>query len=514
VALENSRFIENTKATLENKDLAVKGGESAPKNFKGTSNPYFHGYKFDPKVAEVIDDLSGNKRGGFINAIGRVLRQTIVYMPIKHDLNEAAFYAIDRGLSKLLNPAAYYRMGRALASATKDVINQDGTYRQMLRAGSSLMTADDKQLGKIVASQLKDMSDNPRTVMDIAKAVGSSPARIYRAIQKVTVWDVQDILNTALVKEKMRPTLFTKGKSFEDALKETEKYGLQYKVPTRAGLPGKAGRSIAETLKSPKVFFGRYTYDKYRVTSNIVKGTANITKPGQALKNADKLAVMVLGAALVWPKVEGVIKKATGNPNAHVTAPGPLSIIQKGIKVAQGKETPEAAVSSEISIGTPVKMGLDLYNNMDSFTGKPIADNNAPLAQRVDQRLNWMVSQLSPVQKYTAAQKNVVSNKVISTILSLAGTSLPKNSPEQTKLNSYKFDSLPMLQTYVKAQEAAGNPDVANQAMQKYNDGVLSAYKSSTQKIWLSLYPQANYIERLRQRQTSQKSCRRSSTLV
>lgn len=475
-ALENTRFIENTKKALENKNLAVKIGEPAPKGFKPSSNLYFHGYSFHPKVREVLEDAAYKSKDGLdlLNRIGHVARQTIVYLPIKHDLNEAAFYAIDRGLTNFVNPFAVGRMGVALGKATRDVIKQEGVYKQMLRSGSHLMTADDKQFGKVVSKQLKAVTKDDPRLKTYAKNIGTSPVKLYNAIQKVSVWGIQDILNVARVRENMMRGVLKKGMSFDDALKQSEKFGLQYRVPSRAGIPGKAGRSFSNTLRSPKVFFGPYTYDKYRVTKNIVKDVVNVRHPIQAGRAVDKAAAMAFGAAILWPIVEKGVKSITGDPNAHVTAPGPLAIPQTIEKVAKGQQSPETAAKNQISLGTPLTAGMDILNNRDSFTGKLIRDPNAPQPAQGKQLLSYLTGQLAPAQKFKGG-KNASQNKVLSTGLSLAGASLPKNSPEATKLYSLQYDSLPMVQAQAKQLAKDGNLKAAQTAIDQYNTEVRKA---------------------------------------
>ena len=480
-ALENTRFVESIKKILENKNLAVQEGETAPKGFQSTSNLYFRGYKFDPKVAEVLNDAAFKSKDDLdlLNNTGRVLRQTIVYVPIKHDLNEGAFYAIDRGLSSLVNPAAYARMGISLGQAARDVIKQEGVYKQMLRSGSHMMTADDKQLGKIISKQLKGVTSTDQRIVNFAKGAGTSPVKLYKALQKVTVWGIQDILNVARVRERMMPTALstvgvTKKLSFEQALAKTERYGLQYKVPSRAALPGKVGRSVSNTLRSPKVFFGSYTYDKYRITKNIVKDTANLRHPVQAAQAADKLAAMVFGAAIAWPLVEKGVQNITGDKAAHVTAPGPLAIPQTVIKVAKGQQNPVTAAKGQISLGTPLTAGMDTLSGRNSFTGKLFRDPNAPLATQAKQTGQYLESLLAPVQKATAS-KNATRNKTLSTVLSMTGASLPKNTPEATKLYSLQYDSLPMITAQAKAQAQKGDFKGAAQTIANYDKAVMAA---------------------------------------
>lgn len=477
VSLENTRFVENTKKILEDKNLAFKEGETAPKNFKPTNNPYFRGYKLDPKLAEQLNDITGSAKDGndLMGKTSNILKQTIVYLPIKHDFNMAAGYAIDRGLSSLLNPAAYARMGKSLATAAKSVATHDEFYQNVQKSGFKLMGADDKKLGRVVAKQLKDTLSTPARVGQFAKAFGMSPVRAYKALQHVSVYDVQDVLNLARINERTQNKLFTKGQSLENAIKDTAKTNFQYKVPSRVA----GSRTASKVLsgRTPLTFFGNYTYDKYRIGKNIVKSAANVTKPKEAIQAADKLAATVAISAVLWPLVDKGLQKVTGNKNAHITAPGVASIPEKIQQVAQGKTSPTAAAGSQISVAAPITMGSQLLNNQDSFTGKPIRDINAPESTQAKQTLSFLGGQLAPSQKL-ATVKNSKANKGLSTFLSLAGASIPKNAPTTNKLDSLKFDSLPGIQSAAKAQGAKGDLDGAKQTIAQYDKEVLAAAKA------------------------------------
>lgn len=478
VALENTRFVENTKKVLEDKDVAYKEGETAPKGFRTTTNPYFRGYKLDPKVAEVLDDIGGKSHsvaGNALGAVSRFLRQTIVYLPLKHDLNELSGYFVDRGLTKWLNPVATGRMVKSLGTATKEVIGQGPIYRKMLKEGSTLMTADDKQLGKVVAKQVKDLTEDQNKVKQLAISMGTSPKRMYQALQKVTVWDVQDILNVARVQERMKGTMFSKGMSFEDAVKATEKTNFQYKVPSRVALPGKLGRAASEGLRSDKVYFGAYTYDKYRIAKNILKGTANLKNPKEALRSADQLAATIAIAAVLWPLVDKGLQKVTGDKNAHITAPGVASVAELAKKEAQHKAG-VSDVTSQISVSAPYSLGSQLYTNKNAFDGSNIADPNADLKDKTKQRAWFLVKQLAPNQKLSTV-KNASENKTLSTALGLAGASLPKNSPTANKLNSLKFETLPSVQEKARTQGGKHDFTGAAKTISDYNQKVLALAK-------------------------------------
>jgi hypothetical protein len=298
----------------------------------------------------------------------------------------------------------------------------------------------------------------------------------------MSVWQVQDVLNVARVYERMSPTLLSKGMSFDDALAKTERYNLQYKVPSRVLLPGKAGRSLSNTLRSPKIFFGNYAYDKYRVAGNIAKDALNpktlLTNPKSNFEALDKVAMMGAIAAVVWPQVEKGIQNITGNSNAHMTAPGVSAIPYTASRVLSGKESATEGVESQLQLGAPVTLGMQLYNNQDSFTGEPIADPNASPAQKSKQTASWLLSQMAPSQKL-AGVKNSTKNQVGSTLLSLAGATLPKNSPATDKLESLTYDTLPMVTSQMKSQAQKGDIAGAQATMNNYNQQLLTTTKQA-----------------------------------
>lgn len=476
-ALNNTHFIESTKKLLEDKQLAYPKDETAPKNFKPTTNPYFPGYKLDPKIAEVLDDIAGRTNhsltGEAADEVSHFLRQTIVYLPIKHDFNMIAGYAIDRGLSKWLNPVSDARAISSIASAVKSVATHDQKWQDVAKTDFSLVSGDGNVLGKVVKNQLKDTLSNKQRVALFAKTTKLNPVRAYKALQQVSVFDVQDVLNLARINDRMKGTTFTKGQSLEDAVNATKKYNFQYKMPSRAALPGKAGRIVKETLGSDKVYFGNYTYDKYRIAKNIVKDTVNVKHPKQALEAADKLAATVFIASAVWPLVNKGLQTISGDKNAHITAPGVSSVAELAQKVATHKEAPLAAAGSQVSIASPVNLGAQLLGNTDSFTKKQIHDPNASAAQKTEATAKWLFSQLSPTQK-VATSGNASTNRGLSTALSLAGASFPKSSPEATKLDSLKYDSLPNVQAQARAAAASGDTKKAVGIIAKYDQQILA----------------------------------------
>lgn len=483
-ALENVKYIESIKNHPDFEKFASPPDVTAPKGYEPVHGLFqFQGYKFEPKTAEALRDIvkSSSDETSMADRAGNLLKRTIVYFPLKHNLNQTATYAVDRGLSSLANPMAYKRGVTSLVKAFQEVTNEGPVFQRLQKAGFSLPSVDDQAFTKYVTNELKGISKDDPRVMEIAKSFGTSPARVYNAIQHQAVWQYGDILNVARVIERMEPKLLSKGEDFETAMKNTEKYSLQYKIPSRVG-PTKLGRSVSRTLQSPKVFFGRYRYDLYKIMGNTIKDTVNlkslVTHPGQNLQAVDKLAAMAFGAATVWPLVDKGLQKLTGNPNANISAPGALQIPETVNKVKKGDETPETAVGNQIYPSPVVTLPLEVQANRDSFTGKEIYDPNASEKQKAAQVGEWIKSQSSFGEKSEAVGKSK-GNKAVDTILALSGTNLPSNSPTTNKLYSLQYDSLPDVQTQAKADAKKGDFTGAQKEIDSYDMQVLQAAKSA-----------------------------------
>lgn len=482
-ALENVKYIESIKNHPDFENFASAPDKTAPKGWKPVHGLFqFQGYKFEPKTAEALRDIVKNSSDetDLSDKVGNLLKKTIVYFPLKHNLNQTATYAVDRGLSSLVNPMAYKRGAVSLVRAFHEVTNEGPIFQKLQKAGFSLPSTDDKAFTNYVIKELKGVSKDDPRVVEMAKSFGTSPAKLYNAISHTAVWQYGDILNVARVMERMAPKTFSKGMDFDEAMKATEKYSLQYKVPSRVG-PTKLGRSVSRTFQSPKIFFGRYRYDLYKIMGNTIKDTVNLKTLAQGGKEnaqaVDKLAAMAFGAALVWPLVDKGLQKLTGNPNANTTAPGALQIPELINKVRTGKESPETAVGNQAYVSGAITVPLELQANRDSFTGNNIYDPNASAKQKLEQVGTWLKNQTSFGQKAGSAGNG--SNKSVDVILGIAGTNLPKNSTGVSKLYSLQYDSLPDVQTKAKSEAKSGNFTAAQSTIDSYDKQVLQAAKDA-----------------------------------
>ena len=495
--LENAKFIDAIKTSPEAEDFMSKEG-TAPKGWQKVNMDQFRGYRFEPRTADTLNNLaaSGKSETDILDAAGRFLRQTIVYFPVRHMVNELAAYATDRGLTGLVNPVGLARMFDSLIRSLHDVMNQGPMLQELAERGFSTPSLDSNEFNRVASKQIKDLVDDSDFMNKVAKDVGSTPQRLaqmYAKIQHTLVWQLQDVLNEARVRERMAGTMFSKGMTLEEAARQTEKFSFQYKVPARV----MNSRQISRMLQSDKVFFGRYAYDKWKIVGNIIKDSVNVTNPKQAAQALDKLALLTVGATVMWPVVNKGIQAISGDPNAHIPAPGPGAIAETIDKVLSGQEHATTALGQQLYISGIYTLGMQIMNNMDTFTGEPIADRNASATEQGEQTISWLLSQMAPAQK-AAGLKNAKGNIVTNTLMTLSGVSFPKNSPETNELDSLKYDSLHFVESEAKAQAVKGNFASAQSIIDKYDSQVVSKAEAAIKSTGQPVPDQATLIKDLK----------------
>lgn len=513
-AAENVRFIENIKQHPDFKDIAAGPGEDAPKGWREVPGMMqLRGYKFRPEVAEVLHDVVGKgaMEPNLADQVGHVLQQAIVYFPLKHDFNMGVTYMVDRNLG-LANPKQW----RNLIRAYHDVTNESEFFRQIQKSGMNTMSSSNKEVAQFFQKELKALTPESPTIVDTAKAWGMKPVNLYRAVQRISVWELQDIMNVARVRDHMGSSLLgmRKGMSLEDAIKATERYNFQYRVPSRIGpktldrIPGGARvrRSSARMMNSPKLFFGRYAYDKYRIFGNILHDTVDLKSlaktPGKNVEAAGKLAALSVGAMIVWPLVDKGIQAATGIPSAYMKAPGVLEPLSEANKVRTGQKNAYQAVTGQLFPSSAVEVPIEVLSNRDLFTGKPIWDTQGTFKDAMSSIVKYMGQNLGITQNFSNLTKGTGtkgSHPAAVAILALASARFPKNPESTAALSNLKYDSLVnFTQPQAKALAAKGDTQGAINIIKQYDDRVLKAAINAMKDQHINPPPQDQLIKELK----------------
>jgi hypothetical protein len=435
-ALHNAQFLEQFKHSPEFKQLVVQPKSDAPEGFREVNIPQLKGYKFSERVANVLDDFSGAGKGGALEQLGRINRVTVgalFWNPLPHIMNVLDHKMIEGGLVgnlKALTVDLPSTIKTAL-QAHSEVMNMGPLYRQAVKEGGGLIypSVVTKNFAESMAKQLGTAPE-----MDaVSKAWGyANPAqmvqRIYAHSAK-SLWSWNDIIMMHGYIAKMKA-----GASLEHAMTDTEKHIPNYRIPDQV----MGSRAVAQMLKSPAVTaFGRYDYGRLASYGNMVKDLigrdSSIADRAHAL---DQMAMLATASLVVYPALDQMIQKVTGNDHATLRrfgASGPIDAVHK---FTSGQSNLPMMMSSLMPLSPALKLPVELMSGTDTFSGQKIGSKGEPVSKYVGQN----VAPLGMVQQGTSGRKSATE-----IVAAQMGINLPSSKEVSARDKAQKRDKKPIV---------------------------------------------------------------------
>lgn len=477
-------FIENFKNDPRFKDLAIEDtGQSQPEGYKRTQMPQFRTYWMENRAADVMDSFYNYTRPSEglleqgLEATGHFLTSAIFYNPIAHPLNVSALWLVDKG-GTVINPTRYRSAMKAFAKAYTAVATKNDDYIHALLHGAPIMnTTTNKQdlanqLYETLASGIDTNPDSSnylakalsfKTVLDMKKAIGKA--------WHSAAWIPNDILTLQAIYQRMDE----KGLSFEDAVQETARYIPDYRIPSRILGSAKISQTLTGRGVGGSVWFASaYHYGEMRSLMSMVKDIA-APKEGQSnregnARRADaigKALMLAFLAAILYPLLDDLWKRLTGNPNTYMSRSGSVKIASDVIDLAEGKDDYTRLLGAEMSFNPIYKGALELMTNRDFFTWNPIFGHPPAIGA-----LAFAESIFAP-----AASGSRMSPTDMA--LSLLNVHTPKNSPGKSALQAQMYDEKPALDSIVKKEIAAGDDKTAMAQMVEFNQRMATNYQQA-----------------------------------
>lgn len=383
----NNVFLENFLKSPETSEIALK--TNAPKGWREVPQiPQLRGYKFAPRVANVLEDFAGRQGSDLAENIGnvsRILTGSLFWNPLPHIFNVLDHSIVQRGLvSGWLNPAAYPRLVRTTIRASKAVTEQSEEYLRFVKDGAGLMYPN-VLLHDFSGKVLEQLGQRPEMGV-VAQAWGyANPAEMVRriyAFSRKNLWAANDILmmQAYLEKEMVKP---------EAAIAEVEKHIPNYRVPDVV----LGSRMVSQALQSPIVTaFGRYDYGRMKSYGEMVKGLVGKDRGlKDRTKALDQIAMLTVMGVVVYPLLmDNMAKTITGNPNAEATRFGASGIPYLVYSYLHGKKQFSQVVGSAYPPGMAAKAIAEILSNRDLFTGKHLFEDSSDIAP-------YLAKQLSPI---------------------------------------------------------------------------------------------------------------------
>jgi len=364
-ALHGAQFLEKLKFTPELQALRAAPGKAFPEGWRGVDVPQLRGYKFDPKIADVIDDFALPARtGGFkaINDLSRMMVGSMFWNPLPHAFNVNAFGALEAGLIGTAKQLGHpVELVQTMLKAHSQVMNMGMDYRAAVRAGAG-MQYNAIYSRDFVGKLAKELGSDPQ--MDAAaKAWGyANPMEMLKRIYTTSsehLWSWNDtILMHAYYARQ------AKGASLPDAIKEVEQVIPNYRMPSQI-----AGSRTAAQLWQVLPTFARYHWGILSAYGNIAKNLVG-GNPVDKAKALDRLAMLAFGSTVVYPALDLAVQKITGNENARVRRFGPFSVPDAIYRFATGDARYASLSSAVLGLSPAFSVPTALAEGEDPFTGK------------------------------------------------------------------------------------------------------------------------------------------------
>jgi hypothetical protein len=179
--------------------------------------------------------------------------------------------------------------------------------------------------------------------------------------------------------------------------------------------------------------------------------------------------------------MDQILKKATGNKDAHLRRAGSTTFPENAIKLAKGQIDFAQLIQSVITPAVGAKEAIELGFNVDLFTKKKMIHR---LTEGEDLK-NMAIEAVAPLNAVT----RIVDNKIYlkDYLLSMAGVSM--SDPNKGKLYNMK-DSKSTFQAEFDKMYAK-DPDKALEEAKKFNDKQIKDLKQITEEEDLKELPQS-----------------------
>lgn len=407
-ALRNAQFLEQLKHAPEFKSLVVAPNKEAPGGFRSVDIPQLRGYKFNDRVANILDDFNGADRRGPLETMGKITRAvtgSIFWNPLPHIFNVLDHKIIEGGLVgnlKAMTIGLPSTMSTAL-QAHKEVMTMGPLYREALKNGAGLVypSVATKNFAEQMAQQLGTAPE-----MDaVAKAWGyANPTNMVKAVygwSSKNLWSWNDVIMMHGYIAHMK-----EGATFPSAIKAVEQHIPNYRIPDKVA----GSRFAAQALKSPAITaFGRYDYGRLASYGHMVKDlVGRDSSIGDRAKALDQMAMLAVSSLVIYPALDHIVRSVTGNDNANLRRFGAASVPEAIYKFSTGEKTWGMLMGSAMPLSPALKLPVELGTGTDTFTGKPIASEK----QRYFSQLISPIGQVEQVASGRKSATEVMMNQL------------------------------------------------------------------------------------------------------
>lgn len=387
-ALANAYFLENFKKMPGFSNFALKPEphEVVPEGWKSVPQlPAMRGYKFEPRIAEALEDFAADQAKGFWHyaaKVNRIFVGSMFWTPFLHVGNVAVHALQEKGVVGLMKNLPVNL--RTSVEAYREVSNMGPKYRAYLRDGGSFMYPD-RLLGEFNGNLLKALGKDPQAGGMIAKAFGyANPIEMTKRLYKISgdsLWKWNDVFMMQGYLEKE-----ARGMQRDEAMRKTEAHVPNYRIPSRV----LDSRALAAILsENGPLSFARYDYGRLKSYGETIRDLVgkdhSLADRGHALDQLAMLGVIMVAYDQLGDKVA---KWLTGNDQASMARLGSATIPQMIMDAWSGEADKRTPVVNLFHLSPVFELLPQVVANKDLYTGQDWAKTPGDAAMKTAQQFS------------------------------------------------------------------------------------------------------------------------------
>lgn len=331
------------------------------------------------KIAEPLNQYYGMSSDDLITKLNRgagFLNKSLFWDPFPHAVNMASQWTFQRGFD-WVKFWDYGNQIKSMMDAYREVRTFGPRYKEMILNGSSMPGASEGAANFynfLLGKAFNEMNSDPVAWKGFANSVGLGLPELMGSMVKASksaMWEFGDILKLNRELEYQR-----RGYSAVDAIRQSEKDMVSYRIPTRI----MNSRLASQIVQSPfLVNFGRWKYGVIKSMSNMVRDVVSPQATGAervaAIGKAAVLAIVsqhipVLNSVMGTHGVFGLARNA-----ADLVG----DIVHPSDNLWDGQKDWGSALSGIVS-GGPVMEAVDRFRtNTDAYGNKLVNGKSTPL---------------------------------------------------------------------------------------------------------------------------------------
>jgi len=370
--------------------------------------------------------------------VGNFLRTSIFFNPLIHVPNIWVHHLVERVSDNAMLPTRWRAEVRSAMKAIRAVATQNNDFLTALDEGAPMQSHREEiaKISDLFFNQLAGGLEAKEPWAErIAKSIGMSPVNLIKAIYNLSgkvTWTVND---TAFLQAAYAKT--ERGVPLKDALREVSKHIPDYRLPTRI----LETRTLAKLMSNPNLtMFGAYHYGALKSYGEAIKSALGVNESNvgrgtakEALHGWQTLAVIGLATFVMYPLLDELAQKASGQGNARLRRAGAATFPYNIAKLIEHEKTPFEVLESVATPAVHTKTAIETATNRDWWTGRNIYDPHADWETIGQQIGRHLAEAISPVQQATRIAEGP-EGSLKRFAWGMAGVRFPRSAAEQEAL--------------------------------------------------------------------------------